>query len=223
MKSGGPQDISINKDSQPVQPRDIKFPVHMIGKQYRAFNSSLYDRYPQIEYSQSEDAIYCYHCRHFSTNRKEATFISQGLRNWKKCQGTKGSNNKLLQHKTSHQHGECIDSHVHYVSVKTGTFQSVAELQDSEHAKLVRENRNYMRTLCEVLLLTAQRKIGQCETGGSYRVDDIVVENLDFIHHVVISSPFFPSLRDTTQLLLNEFDLTPGMRSIHTIVFRTPC
>ena len=35
-----------------------------------------------------------------------------------------------------------------------------------------------MRTLCEVLLLTAQRKIAQRETGRSFRVGDINEESL---------------------------------------------
>ena len=68
---------SMSKDSHPVQPRNIKFPLHMVGKQYRAFTSSLYDRYPWIEHSECEDSIYCYNCRHFSHNRKEPMFVNQ--------------------------------------------------------------------------------------------------------------------------------------------------
>ena len=37
-----------------------------------------------------------------------------------------------------------------------------------------------MRTLCEVFLLTAQRKIAQRETGRSFRVDDLNGDSLDF-------------------------------------------
>ena len=40
---GSLKDISMSKDSYPVQPRNIKFPLHMVGKQCRAFTSSLYD------------------------------------------------------------------------------------------------------------------------------------------------------------------------------------
>lgn len=68
--------------------------------------------------------------------------------------------------------------YAHYLAVKAGTFQSVADLQDSAHAKLISENKLYMRTLCEVLLLTAQRKIAQRETGRSFRVGDINEESL---------------------------------------------
>ena len=85
-----------------------------------------------------------------------------------------------MQHQASLQHAECVDAYAHYQDVKSGGFQSVAELQDSAHAKLITKNRKYMRTTCEVLLLTAQRKIAQRETGRSFRVDDINEENLDF-------------------------------------------
>ena len=112
-------DILVTKDSSPVQPRNIKFPLHLIGKQYRAFAVSLYDKYPSIEYSQSKDAIFCYYCRHFAKDRKEPTFVSEGFQNWKKCYGTKRSDNKLLQHNASFQHSECVDAHAHYIAVKT--------------------------------------------------------------------------------------------------------
>jgi hypothetical protein len=53
----GPNDISLTKDDQPVQPRKIKFPSHIIGRQYRSFNPSLYDKYLWLEYSESEDTV----------------------------------------------------------------------------------------------------------------------------------------------------------------------
>ena len=101
------------------------------------------------------------------------------MRNWKRRFGTRVRDNKLMQHQASLQHAECVDAYAHYQDVKSGGFQSVAELQDSAHAKLITKNRKYMCT-CEVLLLTAQRKIAQRETGRSFRVDDINEENLDF-------------------------------------------
>ena len=59
-----PNNISLMKDDQPVQPRKIKFPSHMIGRQYRSFSPSLYDKYLWLEYSECEDAVYCFYCRH---------------------------------------------------------------------------------------------------------------------------------------------------------------
>eukprot|EP00112_Aurelia_sp_Birch-Aquarium-sp1_P022749 Seg652.9 transcript_id=Seg652.9/GoldUCD/mRNA.D3Y31 product="Zinc finger MYM-type protein 1" protein_id=Seg652.9/GoldUCD/D3Y31 len=54
----GPKDLSF-KDDQPLQPKNIKFPSHMIGRQYRAFVPSLYGKYSWLEYSKMEDAVYC--------------------------------------------------------------------------------------------------------------------------------------------------------------------
>ncbi|KAI6659439.1 Zinc finger MYM-type protein 1-like [Oopsacas minuta] len=158
------KDISMSREINQVQPRTIKFPLHMIGKQYRAFTSSLYDRYPWIEYSECEDGIYCYHCD-ISPKQKIAHFVSQSMRNGKKCYGTTARDNTLMQQQVSLQHAECVDAYPQYQAVKSGSFLSVAKLQDFAHTELITENRIYMRTLCEVWLFTAQRKIAQRETG----------------------------------------------------------
>ena len=60
--------------------------------------------------------------------------------------GSKSGNNKLLQHHTSFQHAESVAAHAHYQNIKSGKFQSVAELQDAEHSKQVKDNRHYLRT-----------------------------------------------------------------------------
>ena len=163
-----------------MQPRKIKFPFHMIGQQYRSFNPSLYDKYLWLEYSESEDAVYYFYCRHFSAERKEPAFVTHGMRNWKRCYGTKPHNNKLLQHHTSSQHAESVAAHAHYLSIKSCHFNSVAELQDAEHAKHIKDNRHYLRTVAEILLLTAQQKIAQRETGRSFRAKNIVKKSLTF-------------------------------------------
>ena len=90
----GPKDLS-SKDDKPAQPKNIKFLLRMIGRQYRAFVPSLYDKHPWLEYSKMEDAVYCFHCRHFSFNRKEPTFVLQGFRNWKKCYGSEEKTNNF--------------------------------------------------------------------------------------------------------------------------------
>ena len=59
-----PNDISLTKDDQPVQLRKIKFPSHMIGRQYRSFSPSLYDKYLWLEYSECEKTL----CTAFTAN-----------------------------------------------------------------------------------------------------------------------------------------------------------
>ena len=152
----------------------------MIGSQYRAFAPSLYEKYSWLEYSKLEDAVYCFHCRHFSINRKEPTFVLQGFRNWKKCYGSDEKNNKLLQHQQSLIHADSVAAYAHYQDVKSGAFQSVPTLHDQGYSKLVQDNRHHLKAVCEVLLLTAQRKIAQRETGRSFRTCDIDTQGLDF-------------------------------------------
>jgi hypothetical protein len=129
------------------------------------------------------------------------------MRNWKTCYGTKPNNNKLLQHQTSFQHAQSVAAHVHYLDIKSGKFQSVAELQEAEHAKQIKDNRHYLRTIAEILLVTAQQKIAQRETGRSFRVKDIKRKSLMF------GQLFFPLLPDMTQLLLKEFDTALQMQN----------
>ena len=90
---------------------------------------------------------------------KEPTFVTNGIRNWKRCYGTKPNSNKLLQHHTSFQRAESVAARAHYLDIKSGKFQSVAELHDAEHARLIKDNGHYLRTVAEVLLLTAQQKM----------------------------------------------------------------
>ena len=86
----------------------------------------------------------------------------------------------MLQHHTSFQHAESIAAHAHYLDIKSGKFQSVAELQDAEHTKQIKDNRHYLRTIAEILLVTAQQKIAQRETGRSFCVEDIIRKSLTF-------------------------------------------
>ena len=87
---------------------------------------------------------------------------------------------KFLQHHTSFQHTESVAAHAHYLDIKSGKFQSVAKLPDAEHARLIKDNRHYLRTVAEVLLLTAQQKIAQRDTGRSFRVKNIMIQSLTF-------------------------------------------
>ena len=97
-----------------------------------------------------------------------------------KSYGSDEKSNKLLQHQRSLMHAESVAAYAHYQDVKSGAFQSVPTLHNQGYSKLVQDNRHYLKAVCEVLLLTAQQKIAQCETGRSFCVGDIDVQGLDF-------------------------------------------
>ena len=44
-----------------------------------------YANYPWLEYSVQCDAVFCFACRHFHTDRRfvEEVFITKGLKDWK--------------------------------------------------------------------------------------------------------------------------------------------
>ena len=168
------------KDDEPVQPHKIKFPSHIIARQYRSFNPSRYNKYIWLEYSEYEDAVYCFYCRHFSIERKKPTFVTNGMWNWKRRYGTNPKSNKLFQHHTSFQHAESVATHTHYLDIKSGKLQSVTEHHDPEHMRLIKGYpMHYLCTVAEVLL-TAQQKIAQRKTGRSFRVKKIMRESLTF-------------------------------------------
>ncbi|GBO02505.1 hypothetical protein AVEN_233563-1 [Araneus ventricosus] len=63
----GPEDISRSRNCKPVQPILERFPKHKDGDRFRSFNSKLY-HFKWLEYSVSQDSVFCYYCRHFSEN-----------------------------------------------------------------------------------------------------------------------------------------------------------
>jgi len=83
-------DISVSKMSGPCQPRLPSFPKTAFEKQYRCFQSSWYNKFPWVEYSQKYDASYCFCCRWFkaaslSMGGSNDVFVTSGYKNWQKA------------------------------------------------------------------------------------------------------------------------------------------
>ena len=70
-----PRDISAAKDNELVQPRIVFHKKAMFGKM-RYFQTSRYEAFPFIEYSEENETVYCFCCRHFpsSVGRVEDSF-----------------------------------------------------------------------------------------------------------------------------------------------------
>lgn len=68
-KVPGPYDISQTIDEEPYQPNLKNFPKTTYGtgwtKRTRSFQFCWYDQFKWIEYSQTENAVYCFPCRFF--------------------------------------------------------------------------------------------------------------------------------------------------------------
>ena len=181
-------DLSQNPECAPCQPQLKQFPKQKIAKVYRSFRSSFYATYQWLEYSVEKDSVYCFYCRHFAkldrdsrTKTDDRTFVASGFRNWKKCYGSDPKRNKLLKHQLSSAHSGAVAAHGAFQTVKRNndSRQSVLGMISDAHMQTVRENRHYLKTLCEILCLTAERQIAQRES-SQFRQKDVDLESLDF-------------------------------------------
>lgn len=164
-KVQGPDDISQCASEGPRQPVLKKYPQKQMGARFRSFRPQWFGSFEWLEYSMSQDAAYCFPCRFFSTSKylhghvKKVPFVNIGYKNWKNALETgKG----ILQHEKSASHK---DSHVRWEDFKKSVSQDISIMKDltKAHTREVNENRHYIKTIAQVLLVTAKTKIAQRE------------------------------------------------------------
>ena len=157
----------MSSDSLPCQPTGIKFPSTIFSGKPRSFNSTWFDLYPWLEYSVCRDAAFCYACRVFGsvsicTSRPEQAFTTIGFRDWKHATGTKGilaTHNQCLSHK---------QAMVAWEQRKAASQRgSVADQLGSIRSEQIKQNRHYIKTVAEVLLLCSKQDIAMRGHQGS--------------------------------------------------------
>ncbi|KAJ4939828.1 hypothetical protein JOQ06_029264 [Pogonophryne albipinna] len=166
--STGTSDISKCKEEPPMQPHPKLFPRTWMGDRRRSFKADWYKIHPWLEYSKMSDSAHCYACRHFSPpNSTDTVFDSpSGFKNWKKATYKEGG---FANHAKSERHTHAMIAWKDYQRAVTSNA-TLANVLNKEHKKLVQENREYIKTIAEVLLLTATQNIaqrGHNESAGS--------------------------------------------------------
>jgi hypothetical protein len=144
-----------------------------------SFHSEWYARYDWLEYSQEADAAFCFACRHFSTANSgysEMAFTTNGYSNWKKAHSTdKG----FAAHMKSPGHVQAYVAWKDFSSKDTSN--SIVNLLSDEHMRQVKENRQYMSAVVDVLKFTAINMLAQ--RGHDESADSIRQGNfLDLLH-----------------------------------------
>ena len=81
-------DIFQLPSDDPAQTILSRFPEKMQGGFNRSFNLQWFKSYPWLEYSQNEDAAFCFACRHFGSF-KDLSFVEVGISNWKNAKASK--------------------------------------------------------------------------------------------------------------------------------------
>lgn len=76
----------MNKNEKPVQPMLLFYPK----TNNRNFQSSYFNKFNWMEYSISDDAVFCFPCRHFSLSGNfrgqtigNAAYIDRGVKCWR--------------------------------------------------------------------------------------------------------------------------------------------
>ena len=116
-------DISSSYHEDPVQPILEKYPQ----TSQRRFNSGYFKSFPWIEYSIKQDAVYCFSCRHFSSNivrpgetSGNIAFVDKGFKKWKDAKEL------LTQHGSSSKHKDSTVLWTEAKMVSSGRSESVA-------------------------------------------------------------------------------------------------
>jgi len=172
-----PDDIGQLSTDSLSRPLLKTYPKSVFGKQKRSFSSVLYEKHDFIEYSVKKDAVYCFPCRLFGAktgHSQENTFTTRGFQNWKKTE-------KIVDHSYCKYHK---DSVVAWLSFKSAAAAgNVVQQQMSYHARLVRENREYVKSLARIAIFCGRQNIAlrghdesetSCNKGNFLELVDLV-------------------------------------------------
>lgn len=137
-------DISRSHHELPVQPILNEYPQ----TSKRRFNCGYFKQFPWIEYSINQDAVFCFSCRHLSSNiirpgesYGNITFVDKGFRKWKDMKEL------LTQHDSSTKHKDSTVLWMQAKNVSAGKVESVANLVNCQRKSEVLENRNHLKIL----------------------------------------------------------------------------
>jgi len=150
-------DISHNCNDPPSRPLLARYPVKIQGGARRSFQTAWYEQYQWIEYSQQEDSIFCYACRHFLVSGvADKAFTSIGFSNWKKAQYKDAG---LTLHAKSDYHVQAFTAWQDYKN--RDTSKSILHQLTDERARQIKENRHYISAVVNALKFTAIHRLAQ--------------------------------------------------------------
>lgn len=145
-------DISLNCEHGPKQPV-VTFPRRYISGKQRSFQRSWYEKCPWIEYSLKNDSVFCFVCRHFSTQSQllEDVLVNTGYNDWKHL----GS--MAAKHECSNVHKACQSKYHGWKSSKmTG---AVTTKINEQLTKEVQKNRDVLKSVVRSVIFCGRQDI----------------------------------------------------------------
>ena len=133
------------KMSEPNQPKLESYHPKVYGQKKRDFQYDWFKKYPWLHYDEKEKEARCFCCE---TYQDDAHFV---FNNWKKPE-------KLLTHSKSNPHSFAM---LKWMSAKHSKANktSIVTMLQSEHARVVEDNRKYLKVIIETLMFTAVQNI----------------------------------------------------------------
>ena len=152
-------DLSMNAQDGPKIPTLHKYPTRMFGVQQRSFCKGWMEPYPWLEYSVSQDAVFCFACRHFLGGgghgfHREPTYTTSGFHNWRKATASFKGHHESMGHKFA------MEAWTEF-KLKAKSGSKITNMLDKGHSVLIQENRRYMMGVVESLRYTACQGIAQ--------------------------------------------------------------
>ena len=83
LSVGGVSDIASSLVESPFQPILNVYPKRKFGSRERSFQKDWYHNRSWLEYSQKEDAVFCFCCRAFTMPSGNEQWTNIGFTNWK--------------------------------------------------------------------------------------------------------------------------------------------
>jgi hypothetical protein len=156
----------------PVQPKGIQFPQTSFGAKNLKFQSEWYNKHAWLEYSQAQDAMYCFYCRLYGSQSGNAQkeFTETGCRNWKRALGIDG---KLSTHSRSTSHLFAAERFAFVNSARPGVDEQLNEANAQRRCReeLERQqNRKVAEIIFDCLRFLAKQGLafrGHLEDGES--------------------------------------------------------
>jgi hypothetical protein len=162
-------DLSKSPGELPMQPQLSIFPK----TNGRRFSAKYYETYCWLEYSVTSDSVFCFACRHFSSNLVRQgeilgniAFVDNGIRKWRDI------NTLLSQHECSQKHKNSIIAWSNFKNIISEKQSSVASALDTSRAAAVQENRQHIKLLFKAAIYLAKQ-------GLAFRGDDETNDSLN--------------------------------------------
>jgi hypothetical protein len=159
---------STSSHDDPVQPLIKNYPQ---SSKKRRFNAGYFELFPWIEYSVSQDAVYCFSCRHFQSTSVlsgetlgNIAFIDNGFQKWKDAKAL------LLKHSLNSRHKTSMEMWVNAKKVSSGEVELVANQIIAQRKEQILENRQHMKYLILAASYLARQGVafrGNDESTGS--------------------------------------------------------